>query len=65
MRRNTARKVAFSVNGEKSAEVSLPDDPADHRGILSWSARNPDGHGAAAIAAKDGFSTRLDHMVIW
>lgn len=34
-------KVAISVNGEKSAEVSLPDDPADHRGILSWVSQEP------------------------
>ncbi|HOW10007.1 MAG TPA: glycoside hydrolase family 2 TIM barrel-domain containing protein [Bacteroidales bacterium] len=34
-------KVAISINGEKSTEVSLPDDPADHRGILSWVNQEP------------------------
>jgi len=34
-------KVLVSVNGEKVSEVSLPDDPADHRGILSWVSQEP------------------------
>lgn len=29
-------QVDVWANGEKIATVSLPDDPADHRGILSW-----------------------------
>jgi hypothetical protein len=34
-------KVLISINGEKASEVSLPDDPADHRGILSWVSQEP------------------------
>jgi len=34
-------KVLISLNGEKVSEVSLPDDPADHRGILSWVNQEP------------------------
>ncbi len=29
-------KVIVSVNGTNIGEADLPDDPADHRGILSW-----------------------------
>lgn len=28
--------VAISINGQEIAKINLPDDPADHRGILSW-----------------------------
>jgi hypothetical protein len=28
--------VSISVNGQKALTVTLPDDPADHRGVLSW-----------------------------
>lgn len=28
--------VVVSFNGKKVQQVSLPDDPADHRGVLSW-----------------------------
>ena len=31
--------VLVSVGGETLADVALPDDPADHRGILSWQAQ--------------------------
>lgn len=33
--------VVVSANGEKIAEITLPDDPADHRGILSWMNQQP------------------------
>lgn len=29
-------KVNITVNGEKALTTTLPDDPADHRGVLSW-----------------------------
>jgi hypothetical protein len=29
-------KVAISINGETVSTTTLPDDPADHRGVLSW-----------------------------
>ncbi len=32
-------KVVVSVNGTQIGEAALPDDPADHRGILSWHAQ--------------------------
>jgi hypothetical protein len=28
--------IQISVNGDKALTVTLPDDPADHRGVLSW-----------------------------
>ena len=28
--------VTIKINGQKAKTVALPDDPADHRGILSW-----------------------------
>jgi hypothetical protein len=28
--------IEISVNGEKMLTTKLPDDPADHRGVLSW-----------------------------
>jgi hypothetical protein len=28
--------IVISVNGEKALTTTLPDDPADHRGVLSW-----------------------------
>jgi hypothetical protein len=28
--------ISISVNGEEALTTTLPDDPADHRGILSW-----------------------------
>ncbi len=34
-------KVIISVNGKKSSETLLPDDPADHRGLLSWMNQEP------------------------
>jgi len=34
--------VTVRVNGEVAARVELPDDPADHRGILSWHAQLQD-----------------------
>lgn len=33
--------VKITVNEHKIAEVELSDDPADHRGILSWMNQNP------------------------
>jgi hypothetical protein len=33
--------VTISLNGEKIAETKLPDDPADHRGLLSWMNQEP------------------------
>ena len=33
--------VIISVNGKKSSETVLPDDPADHRGLLSWMNQEP------------------------
>jgi len=30
------------INGEKSKSVTLPDDPADHRGVLSWNSQLKD-----------------------
>ncbi|MCG8310596.1 MAG: glycoside hydrolase family 2 [Cytophagales bacterium] len=35
-------KVAISVNGKMVSEIDLEDDPADHRGILSWHAQPKD-----------------------
>ncbi|MEM9327500.1 MAG: sugar-binding domain-containing protein [Bacteroidota bacterium] len=34
--------IVISINGEKVAERSLADDPADHRGALSWMAQAQD-----------------------
>ena len=28
--------INVSINGKKGKEINLPDDPADHRGVLSW-----------------------------
>jgi hypothetical protein len=28
--------IIVNINGKKVKSVNLPDDPADHRGILSW-----------------------------
>ena len=28
--------VVITINGETALTVKLPDDPADHRGVLSW-----------------------------
>jgi len=33
--------VKITANDQKIAEVELPDDPADHRGILSWMNQEP------------------------
>lgn len=33
--------VTISINGRKLHETVLPDDPADHRGILSWVNQDP------------------------
>jgi predicted transcriptional regulator len=33
--------VVISANGQKIGETVLPDDPADHRGILSWVSQEP------------------------
>jgi len=33
--------VVISVNGQKSSEVVLADDPADHKGLLSWMNQEP------------------------
>ena len=35
-------KVGVSINGEKMVQIELEDDPADHRGILSWHAQPRD-----------------------
>ncbi|MBK7653478.1 MAG: hypothetical protein IPJ20_25910 [Flammeovirgaceae bacterium] len=29
-------KIVISVNGETALTTTLKDDPADHRGVLSW-----------------------------
>jgi hypothetical protein len=29
-------KISVTVNGDKALTTTLPDDPADHRGVLSW-----------------------------
>jgi len=36
-----ASKAIITVNGNRVAEVTLEDDPADHRGILSWMNQEP------------------------
>ena len=36
--------LTVRVNGRVAAQVTLPDDPADSRGILSWHAQPHDGH---------------------
>ena len=36
-------KVVVTVNGINAGEYDLEDDPADHRGILSWGAQAKDG----------------------
>jgi predicted transcriptional regulator len=33
--------VVISANGQELSKVLLPDDPADHRGILSWMNQEP------------------------
>jgi hypothetical protein len=33
--------VVITANGQKIAETLLPDDPADHRGLLSWMNQEP------------------------
>jgi hypothetical protein len=33
--------VVITANGQKIAEILLPDDPADHRGLLSWMNQEP------------------------
>jgi hypothetical protein len=33
--------VVITANGQKIAESLLPDDPADHRGLLSWMNQEP------------------------
>jgi len=33
--------VVISANGQKISETVLPDDPADHRGMLSWMNQEP------------------------
>ena len=35
-------KVIVSINGKKASQIELEDDPADHRGILSWHAEPRD-----------------------
>ena len=35
--------VAISANGTAAGTVTLPDDPADHRGLLSWINQREDG----------------------
>ena len=29
-------KISITLNGEAALTTTLPDDPADHRGVLSW-----------------------------
>jgi hypothetical protein len=36
--------VRVVVNGVTAGRAELPDDPADHRGLLSWHAQHRDGH---------------------
>ena len=36
--------VRVVVNGVAAGAFELPDDPADHRGLLSWHAQKRDGH---------------------
>jgi len=36
-------EVVIYANGERISSVKLPDDPADHRGILSWFSQKRDG----------------------
>jgi len=36
-------KVSIWVNGQKTLTTTLVDDPADHRGILSWHHQPQDG----------------------
>ena len=36
--------VTVWVNGERAGRVELADDPADHRGILSWFSQKRDRH---------------------
>lgn len=38
----TPSAAAVSINGLGAGQVELPDDPADHRGILSWHAQPRD-----------------------
>lgn len=35
--------VAVSINGRRAETLTLPDDPADHRGVLSWHHQLQDG----------------------
>jgi len=35
-------EVRISINGSEIGEFSLPDDPADHRGLLSWNSQLTD-----------------------
>jgi predicted transcriptional regulator len=34
--------IKIYVNGSEVSEQTLPDDPADHRGVLSWHAQAQD-----------------------
>ena len=34
--------ISVSINGKKVRQVTLPDDPADHRGVLSWHSQPQD-----------------------
>lgn len=34
--------IRISINDKEHSEVILPDDPADHRGVLSWNAQPQD-----------------------
>ncbi|MGH9338958.1 MAG: glycoside hydrolase family 2 protein, partial [Acidobacteriota bacterium] len=37
-------RVSISIGGEVIGTYELEDDPADHRGILSWNSQKRDGH---------------------
>ncbi len=41
MKNGTARSVKITANDQIIAETELRDDPADHRGILSWMNQTP------------------------
>jgi hypothetical protein len=39
---NFPSTIKISINGQEVTEQTLPDDPADHRGVLSWHAQLQD-----------------------
>jgi len=43
LKKKDSGAVRIRVNGGSISRFELPDDPADHRGILSWHAQKQEG----------------------